>query len=147
MSGDRFMDIIRLKRYFNDQKFRSKSRLDKNGNTIHWDLSFDDWLSIWTNSGKLNLRGRKKGQYCMSRQNDIGAYSASNVLIKPCQENTSEGQVGKCIPSRTGKSNPNAKKITISNITYNTVAEAALAQGITTAGLRYRLLRNYYGSP
>jgi hypothetical protein len=141
------MDKVRLKRYFNDQKFRSKSRLDKNGNTIQWNLSFNDWLSIWINSGKLNLRGRKKGQYCMSRLNDIGPYSVDNVLIKSCQENIIEGQFGKYIPSHAGKSNPNAKKITIYNITYNTITEAAVAQGITTAGLRYRLLRNHYGTP
>lgn len=54
---------------------------------INFNLSFDEWLSIWTKSGKLNLRGKGKGKYHMCRINDIGAYDVNNVYIDLAENN------------------------------------------------------------
>lgn len=68
----------------------SKTRVDRNGNPIEMRLSFDDWLQIWLDSGKWDQRGTRKGQYCMSRINDLGHYEKGNVEIKLTSENSSE---------------------------------------------------------
>jgi transposase len=60
------------------------------GRGIGWDLRFGDWLTIWQESGKLELRGRGIGHYCMSRVNDSGGYELGNVHIQLCTENNSE---------------------------------------------------------
>jgi hypothetical protein len=58
---------------------------------IEWSLSFIQWLGVWLESGKLELRGRGKGKYCMSRIKDEGGYSLGNVHIQLCTVNNSEG--------------------------------------------------------
>lgn len=66
-------------------------------------LSFDEWLDIWESSGKLALRGRGKGKYCMCRVNDTGAYEVGNVFIDLCTYNTFAGNKGKVISEKTRK--------------------------------------------
>lgn len=48
---------------------------------IPWELTFDQWMAIWRDSGKFELRGKKTGQYVMARRGDVGPYSESNVFI------------------------------------------------------------------
>lgn len=50
-------------------------------------LSFNEWWSIWQQSGKYSLRGRGKGRYCMCRYNDSGAYEIGNVYIDEWSNN------------------------------------------------------------
>lgn len=70
---------------YKEQKRNSKSR------GIGFELNFKQWLQIWIDSGKIDLRGRGKGKYCMSRLNDSGPYAEGNVEIKTNQENAAEG--------------------------------------------------------
>jgi len=58
-------------------------------------LSFEQWLSIWNDSGKLNERGRGAKKYCMCRYNDIGSYEIGNVFIGTGRENVRDGNLGK----------------------------------------------------
>jgi hypothetical protein len=64
---------------------------------IEWNFTFESWWAIWEQSGKWEKRGRKKGQYCMTRFNDIGSYSPNNVVIKLHSENLTEAHEGKSI--------------------------------------------------
>lgn len=57
---------------------------------ITWDVPFPQWYAIWQASGKLHLRGRGKGKYCMSRIKDVGGYVLGNVHIQLCTENSRE---------------------------------------------------------
>lgn len=57
---------------------------------VPWLLSFAEWLSIWKASGKLQLRGRGKGRYVMSRICDDGPYAVGNVHIQLATENSRE---------------------------------------------------------
>lgn len=61
---------------------------------IPFELSYAQWLEIWTQSGHLAERGRQKGQYVMSRFNDEGPYSPGDVEVKTCNENCAEGKAG-----------------------------------------------------
>ena len=44
-----------------------------------WDFEFHDWLTMW--GDKWDQRGRKPGQYCMSRIDVEKAWTKENVII------------------------------------------------------------------
>jgi hypothetical protein len=62
-----------------------KSRAAKRG--IEFLLSFEEWLKVWEDSGRLGDRGKRKHQYCMSRNGDVGPYAVGNVSIITMAEN------------------------------------------------------------
>lgn len=82
-------DLEKLKTSYRYQKYACKTRKDRLGNPIHFNLTFDEWLQIWIDSGKLHLRGNYKHQYCMARKDDIGHYEIGNVGIVTNYENNS----------------------------------------------------------
>lgn len=57
---------------------------------IPWELTFEEWWSIWQESGKWEQRGRLANQYQMCRYNDAGPYKKGNVKIATASENTFE---------------------------------------------------------
>ncbi len=69
------------------QKAKAKFR------SIPWEFTFDEWLSVWLNSGRLNERGRCAGKYVMARHGDVGPYSPSNVEIILCEKNASDSRL------------------------------------------------------
>ena len=79
---------------YNSQRCSARSRKDKNGNQIEFRLTFDEWLDIWTTSGHYEEMGRKRGQYCMSRYNDIGHYEVGNVFIQLFEQNRKDAVEG-----------------------------------------------------
>ena len=62
---------------------------------IPWEFTYDTWFEVWVKSGHLDQRGSKRGQYCMSRYNDTGPYSPTNVFIQLITSNTRDGRIGK----------------------------------------------------
>lgn len=81
------------------QKYRNQiynvegvNRIDKLGNPIEMRLTFEQWLDIWLSSGHWHERGCRRGQYVMSRYNDIGHYEIGNVEIKTMIENQAENK-------------------------------------------------------
>lgn len=85
------MKLSKIKLRYREHRGRVKRSVDKNGNPIEFKLTFDEWYSIWINSGHWEERGRSHGQYCMSRYNDIGHYEIDNVFIQLHAQNTSDG--------------------------------------------------------
>lgn len=89
--------------YADRQKYRASGLMQSFKNQrnaahtrgIEWGLIFRDWLTIWEASGKLELRGRGKGRYVMSRINDGGGYVFGNVHIQLSTDNNSQG-IKKC---------------------------------------------------
>lgn len=61
-----------------------------NKRDIEWSFTFESWLKTWHDSGKWEQRGRRTGQYVMSRFNDAGPYSPDNVQIVTSEENHRE---------------------------------------------------------
>jgi hypothetical protein len=57
---------------------------------IDWQFSFEEWWSMWEESGHWDNRGVGKGQYCMSRFGDRGPYSPTNCEIKLSTDNNLE---------------------------------------------------------
>ena len=99
------MDLELAKFRWHQQKAQAKNRKDKNGDPIVWKLSFDEWITIWLDSGHWEQRGVGPGKYCMSRINDIGNYEVGNVKIKTMSENVIEGQLGRKFPQK-GRTGP-----------------------------------------
>lgn len=107
----------RIKHAFFTQRstMKTKRRKDKLGNEIEFNLTFEEWLRIWVESGHLHERGCRKGQYVMSRKGDIGNYEVGNVEIKQQSDNIVEAQTGrkrseeanrKIVLAKTGKKHP-----------------------------------------
>lgn len=61
---------------------------------ISFELTFEEWYSVWINSGKWEERGRGKGKYVMCRKNDIGPYAINNVYIDLGEINSSLARKG-----------------------------------------------------
>jgi hypothetical protein len=64
-------------------------------------LTFEQWLVIWTESGKLDQRGRGADKFCMCRNGDVGPYDVSNVFIGTGRENVRAGNLGKLDSAET----------------------------------------------
>jgi hypothetical protein len=88
-----------LKKKFTVQRARAKNC------GIAWEMTFEQWLEIWTASEKLALRGKGVGKYVMSRHGDAGPYSVGNVEIVPYEQNA--GDVNKNYPDTCGCSDRN----------------------------------------
>ena len=57
---------------------------------IPFELTFPEWHDLWEASGKLHLRGCKKGQYVMARIGDQGGYTPGNVEFITHSQNVRE---------------------------------------------------------
>lgn len=64
----------------------------KKGQEFNFDLTFEQWLKVWVDSGKMDQRGRKAHEYCMSRKDRYKPYTYENMIIvvrrQLCAENT-----------------------------------------------------------
>lgn len=52
-----------------------------------WNIGFDQWMTLWNNSGKLELRGNTKDDYVMARIDRIKPFTPSNIVICTNSEN------------------------------------------------------------
>jgi hypothetical protein len=57
---------------------------------IPFRLSFPEWNRVWEASGHYAQRGKRLGQYVMSRKGDAGPYALGNVVIKTVTDNIKE---------------------------------------------------------
>lgn len=73
-------------------------------------LTFEEWLAIWIESGKLDQRGKFAGQYVMARYGDIGPYATGNVRICSFGDNVREAKCGRIVNDETRKKNSAAQK-------------------------------------
>jgi hypothetical protein len=75
-------------------------------------LTYDEWLSTWTDSGHLCERGRRGDQYCMSRPGDRGPYAAGNVATVTNEENARQKKTSAAFREaiRRRSSNPTWRK-------------------------------------
>lgn len=74
--------------FFRDQKNNARAR------GIEFILTFEEWMFVWKQSGKLLQRGLGKGKYCMARIGDVGPYAIDNIKIIRFEDNSSEGSLG-----------------------------------------------------
>lgn len=72
---------------------KAKYRIDRIGNPIEFKLTFEEWITIWLDSGHWFERGRGAGKYVMSRRDDIGNYEVGNVFIQTFNNNSRESAV------------------------------------------------------
>lgn len=77
------------------KKTQTRRKPDRNGHRIQVTMTFEEWLQVWGESGKLPLRGSGRGKFCMARKDDLGDYAVGNVEIKACEENSREAKLGR----------------------------------------------------
>ena len=77
-----------------NQKYRGQQSHSKSRG-IEFNLTFEEWLDIWLDSGYWHLRGKGKGKYVMSRIGDTGPYSLENVFIQSNSDNVIQAQRGR----------------------------------------------------
>jgi len=70
------------------QYWNHQQRAKRKG--VPFELSFDEWMHIWLDSGHYHAKGTKRGQYVMSRYGDKGGYTKDNVHIQTVGANTKE---------------------------------------------------------
>jgi hypothetical protein len=61
---------------------------------IEFNLTYDEWMNIWVQSGHWNERGRGLGKYAMCRYGDQGPYEVGNVYIDLCEVNAQQARLG-----------------------------------------------------
>lgn len=69
---------------------RHKVNARKRG--IPFELTFQQWWSIWHESGFFHKIGSRRGRYCMQRLGDRGAYCVGNVKIGPWLQNLADAR-------------------------------------------------------
>lgn len=71
-------------RAFNEQRRNADIR------GVGWELTIHEWWGLWEESGKWPERGRRRGEYVMARNGDVGPYKIGNVRIATVEENNQE---------------------------------------------------------
>lgn len=77
-----------------NKKYRGQMSHSKTRN-IPFTLTFDEWITIWLDSGHWHERGKGKGTYVMSRRGDKGGYELGNVFIQSNLDNVLQAQKGR----------------------------------------------------
>lgn len=98
-----FEKIKFAKKRYSEQKGVAKTR------NIEWQFTFETWWKMWSDSGKWELRGNKKGHYCMARFKDEGPYGPDNVEIILASKNASDAHANNRVTYGTWK--PNEEQI------------------------------------
>lgn len=118
---------------------------DKLGHKIEFKLTFREWLTIWLGSGKMQQRGKYRGDYCMARHNDLGDYEVGNVSIVLQHVNNSKAHQGqkhteaekkRRSAANMGAANPKARKVLLNGVEYSTLNEAMEKTGLTNYMIR-----------
>jgi hypothetical protein len=95
-------ELRKLRDAYNIQKkTQGRRKPDRNGHRIRVTMTFEEWLQVWADSGKLHLRGRGRGKFCMARKDDLGDYAMGNVEIRSHEDNCREAKLGRPVPQCT----------------------------------------------
>jgi hypothetical protein len=62
---------------------------------VKFEMSFEQWLQLWLDSGHWDKRGRGAENYCLARNKDEGAYAVDNVYIATNSQNIKDRYINK----------------------------------------------------
>jgi hypothetical protein len=77
---------------------------------VPFELTREQWLKVWIDSGHIFERGSLGHQYVMARLGDRGSYVLGNVKIITGAENISEAQTGRVASLEARQRQSAAKK-------------------------------------
>lgn len=88
-----------------DKRKQVFSNPDKRRYTVHranakqrgiaFEITFEEWLGWWKDTGHYHERGNKRGQYVMARIGDVGPYKLGNIVCQQAQVNSTAAHLGK----------------------------------------------------
>ena len=113
-----------MKNYKKD--FQVQRWLAKNKRGVEWNLTYEEWLDIW--SDKIYNRGKGIGKYNMCRVNDTGPYEVGNVFIGLHEDN-----------ANSGNHKSKFKPVIVEGKKYNAIFLAEADTGIHGSTIQYRI--------
>ena len=120
------MDKLRFEKASQAARYRDmwrQQRIRSRKRGIEFQLTFEQWLSIWKISRKLPLRGIQSGQYVMARHGDRGPYAVGNVKIITTNHNRKEAKQPIQIRSPESRGRSSLALRAISPLTEDQVSE------------------------
>jgi hypothetical protein len=141
------MDTLKLKQDFNKQRHSVTQQRE-----LAWELTFEQWLAVWVDSGHLELRGHGRGKYVLTRKKNAGAFKKSNVVVMLHEDRASQKSASERKAISDSQKNNQKKRLqegfygfvqTPKGI-YASVQLAADAHTMTASGFHKRLKNNSY---
>jgi len=128
---------IQVYHMYHAQKAMAKRR------GIDWQFNLHSWVAWW--GSDYDKRGRKRGDLCMARYNDSGAYSHNNVYKATVSQNHSERNTlrkNRTYPKRTSPTGPQhgRKRVVYKGVEYPSVRVCYTDVGLTEGTVRKHLL-------
>ena len=77
-----------------DRYMQQRYNATKNRKLV-FNITFEEWWDWWQATGHYHERGRKLGQYCMSRIGDTGPYELGNIFCQLQNQNSIEAHTGR----------------------------------------------------
>ena len=74
-------------RLSDNRKF-TMHRANAKSRSVAFELTFDEWLAWWKDTGHYHERGKRRGQYVMGRKGDVGPYALGNIECVQAQVNS-----------------------------------------------------------
>jgi len=68
---------------------------------IEFNLTWQEWITWWIDTGHIRERGKGKGKYVMARPGDKGPYSLKNIKCITQEQNATEAHLGKATSDST----------------------------------------------
>jgi hypothetical protein len=105
---------------------------------IAFELTFEEWLKIWEDSGHFSERGVRADEYQMARHNDLGPYAIDNVKIITTRQNAAEVK-GRRGQKRPPRSEEHRRKISEANTGKKASAETRRKLSAMRLGVKMNL--------
>ena len=99
-----------------------------NQRDIGFDLTFDEWLTVWTESGLIKERGTTRNQAVMGRKDKTGPFAKDNVEIVRAWQNMANRDFSS-----------NKRRVTTPVGEFDSVKEAAEYYGVTPGAICQRI--------
>ncbi len=124
-------------------KFYNQQWRAINYRNIGWNMSFEEWMQWWFDTGHWYDRGTCKGQYAMCRYSDTGPYALDNIYCDLQSNNSSFAKKGntynKGKTSWRKNTSRKSNKCEINKVVYESQVSAASQLNISRTTLRNRL--------
>lgn len=125
-----FADLTRAEQidmlnYWNTKRKNTKV-VDRTGHPVRMLMTLEECSQKWIDSGQLHNRGLRKGQYCLSRHDDLGDYTVDNCVVELTSVNAARAKLNRPVSQATkDKMSKTRKGVTFTQEHKDAISEAA----------------------